>query len=91
MKRSRVPFVTAVYEERVANPPAPGSEPAQSQAYECDLCGKTAEGSPAGSGLLLWWRGDEMRVEEPPLCEDCASRITMGAVAKWAIDGEEES
>jgi hypothetical protein len=31
-----------------------------------------------------------MRVEEPPLCEECASRITMGAVAKWAIEGEEE-
>ena len=62
-----------------------------SQHFTCDLCGKSIEGSPSGSGLLLWHRGDEMRIDEPPLCERCASRVTIGAAVKWALEGEEES
>lgn len=61
-----------------------------SPQFKCDLCGKRIDGLPAGSGLLLWHRGDEMRVDEPPLCEKCASRVTIGAVVKWALEGEEE-
>lgn len=91
------PFVTAVYEERRANevvqaPPLVSctGEEIPAKRFECDLCGKQIEGTPAGSGLLLWHRGDEMRVDEPPLCEKCASRITINAVVKWALEGEEE-
>lgn len=65
------------------------AEPVTSQSYECDLCGQTFEGSPAGSGLFLWSRGDELRVEEPPLCEECASQITIGALMKWELEEEE--
>lgn len=95
MKRKRVPFVTAVYEERVTSPPvqyaASGEpEPELRKHFECDLCGLDCEGTPSGSGLLLWSRGDELRIDEPPLCEECASRITIGAVVKWASEGEEE-
>jgi hypothetical protein len=39
----------------------------------------------------MWWRGSEMRYDEPPLCEECASRITMGVVSKWAVEDEEEN
>jgi hypothetical protein len=58
--------------------------------YECDSCGKSFEGEPAGAGLFLWTRGDEVRYEEPPLCEDCASEITVGALVKWDAEDEEE-
>jgi hypothetical protein len=91
MKSSRAPFVTAVYEECAATRPA--AEPLEDvprKHFVCDLCGKDCEGLPSGSGLLLWSRGDELRIDEPPLCEECASRVTIGAVAKWALEGEEE-
>ena len=44
---------------------------------------------PAGAGRFLWSRGDEYRFEEPPLCEECALRISVGAVLKWESEDEE--
>ena len=61
-----------------------------SRTYQCDACGDSFEGEPAGAGLFLWTRGDEVRYEEPPLCEQCASRITVGALLKWDTEDEEE-
>jgi hypothetical protein len=91
MKHARVPHITAVYWERVLEPGAMSAEQEESkQTFECDLCGEVCNGSPFSSGLMVWFRGDEMRIDEPPLCEDCSSRVTMGAVAKWASEGEEE-
>ncbi len=58
--------------------------------YECDSCGQSFDGEPAGAGLFLWTRGDEVRYEEPPLCEACASEITVGALVKWEAEDEEE-
>ena len=58
--------------------------------YECDACGRLFEGAPGGSGLLVWTRGSEVRYEEPPLCEECASEITIGALLKWDSEEEEE-
>ncbi len=58
--------------------------------YECDSCGQSFDGEPAGAGLFLWTRGDEIRYEEPPLCESCASEITVGALVKWDAEDEEE-
>jgi len=63
---------------------------AGTRAYECDACGRSFDGEPGGAGLFLWTRGDEVRYEEPPLCEDCASRITVGALVKWDTEDEEE-
>jgi hypothetical protein len=54
----------------------------------CDSCGEEIAGSPAGSGLFLWTRGDEVRYEEPPLCEQCACAIAVGGMLAW--EGEEE-
>jgi hypothetical protein len=60
------------------------------RSYECDACGRSFEGEPAGAGLFLWTRGDEVRYEEPPLCEQCASKITVGALLKWDTEDEDE-
>ncbi|HVW26188.1 MAG TPA: hypothetical protein VHC69_12515 [Polyangiaceae bacterium] len=60
----------------------------QQDVVNCDACGEPIEGSPAGSGLFLWTRGDEVRYEEPPLCERCACAIAVGGML--AFEGEEE-
>jgi hypothetical protein len=39
---------------------------------------------------LVWTRGDEVRYEEPPLCDECAMRVTVGALMRWEIEEEEE-
>ena len=65
-------------------------EPAPPKQFECDACGKTFEGTPGGAGLFLWTRGDEVRYEEPPLCDECAQEITVGALTRWDV-GEEEA
>lgn len=70
-------------EESVDEPPPPRS-------YECDACGETFEGTPGGAGLLVWTRGDDVRYEEPPLCEACAAEISVGALMRWAVEEEEE-
>ena len=58
--------------------------------FECDSCGKWIEGEPGGAGLFVWTRGDEVRYEEPPLCEECASEIAVGALIRWESEEEEE-
>jgi hypothetical protein len=62
----------------------------QGRKYECDACGKSFDGEPAGAGLFLWTRGEEVRYEEPPLCADCASEITVGALLKWEAEDQGE-
>ena len=73
----------------VPAPDEPASAPAPRE-YRCDVCGKTFQGLPGGAGLFLWTRGEETRFEEPPLCERCATRITVGALTKWSLEEEEE-
>lgn len=58
--------------------------------FDCDVCGERFDGEPAGSGLFLWTRGDEIRYEEPPLCEQCASKVTLGALMTFEDEEEEE-
>ena len=58
--------------------------------FECDACGKWIDGEPGGAGLFVWTRGDEVRYEEPPLCEECASEIAVGALVRWDSEEEEE-
>jgi hypothetical protein len=60
------------------------------RGYDCDVCGSFFEGEPGGAGLLVWTRGEEVRYEEPPLCEECAMRVTIGALLRWEIEEEEE-
>ena len=81
------PATAATLDEGVAEL---GGSALHGRQYECDACGKSFDGEPAGAGLFLWTRGDEVRYEEPPLCEDCASEITVGALVKWDAEDEEE-
>ncbi len=62
----------------------------QPRGYDCDVCCSFFEGEPHGSGLFIWTRGDEVRYEEPPLCEECANRVTIGALLRFEIEEEEE-
>lgn len=66
------------------------AEPAPKPGYDCDMCGQHFADDPAGSGLFMWWRGEELRVEEPPLCEACAQNVTLDALTRWGIEEEEE-
>jgi len=61
-----------------------------SRSYDCDMCGKHFDGDPGGSGLFMWTRGDEVRFEEPPLCDECASNVTLDALTRWETEEEEE-
>ena len=58
--------------------------------YECDMCGERFDGEPAGAGLFVWTRGEEVRFEEPPLCQECADGVTQGALTRFEIEEEEE-
>lgn len=56
----------------------------------CDACGGALEdGEPFGKGLLTWTRGDELRWEEPGLCERCAHIIGLAALRSFAFEDEE--
>lgn len=60
------------------------------ETFSCDLCGASREGRPAASGLFVWHRGDELRYEEPPLCEECSGALTLGAFFRWSESAGEE-
>jgi hypothetical protein len=77
--------------------PAPGKaadhvpiEPPPARSYHCDNCGRLYPGEPGGAGLFIWTRGDEVRYEEPPLCDRCAYEINIGALMRWSVEEEEE-
>ncbi len=55
----------------------------------CHACDAPIEGEPAGRGLLVFVRGDQVEHEEPPLCERCAHAISMTALYRWEIEEEE--
>ena len=65
-------------------------EAAEERCFVCDLCGETFSGLPEGSGLFMWTRGSEVRVEEPPLCRGCAARLVLGAFHVYQDDSSEE-
>jgi hypothetical protein len=62
----------------------------------CDACGAVLgeqddEDSYGieGRGVYLWARGDQVTLEDAPLCASCASAIGMTALARWEIEEEE--
>jgi len=71
--------------EAIEIPKADSEKP----AVLCDSCGEPIDGSPAGSGLFLWTRGEEVRYEEPPLCERCAYAIAASGTLQLMSEDEE--
>ncbi len=59
------------------------------ESLHCDACGGKIDGEPAGSGLLLWVRGDDVVREEPPLCDQCALAIGMTALMRWEMEEDD--
>ena len=62
----------------------------------CDACGallasdeREGDDGIEGRGVYLWARGDQVTLEEAPLCHSCASAIGMTALARWEIEEEE--
>jgi tRNA U54 and U55 pseudouridine synthase Pus10 len=61
----------------------------EARERRCDVCGgplKRSSEEPA-TGLYVWARGDEVRREEPPLCETCSTAIFAQAL-EWEFDEE---
>jgi hypothetical protein len=69
--------------------PCDDALPISGKKLVCDACGKQIHGEPAGSGLYVWTRGEEVRYEEPPLCAKCANAIGLAALAQWEIEEDE--
>ena len=60
------------------------------EELRCDACSEPIVGEPAGVGMYLWTRGDDVRSEEAPLCAACATAIGMTAIAVTEDDGEDD-
>ena len=59
------------------------------QIVTCHACDAEIEGEPAGQGMLLFVRGDDVVREELPLCERCALAISMTALDRIFFEEEE--
>lgn len=59
------------------------------EPLRCDACDAEIAGEPAGRGLLVFPRGDEVLREEPPLCEACALAIGVTALRLWEMEEED--
>lgn len=66
-------------------PPVPVTDDATVRCHACDA---EITGEPAGHGLLVFPRGDDVLREEPPLCEPCA--LAIGVTALWGFAQDEE-
>ena len=57
----------------------------------CDACEAPIVGEPAGLGVYLWARGEDVHAEDAPLCAACATAIGMTALgAAEDDDGDDE-
>ncbi len=61
----------------------------QKRGLRCDACGAEIAGEPAGHGLTIRVRGDDVVREELPLCGKCAHAIGMTAMYRFAEEEEE--
>ncbi len=59
------------------------------EAVTCNACDAPIRGEPAGRGLFMWKRGDDVQLEEPPLCPRCATAIGVSALRHFEVEEEE--
>ncbi|MBW2527729.1 MAG: hypothetical protein JRI23_26345 [Deltaproteobacteria bacterium] len=64
-------------------------EDEDAEAVRCHVCDGMIRGRPPGAGLLLWTRGDEVRFDSPPLCEECAANVGIAALMRWELEESE--
>lgn len=62
----------------------------RSRDLRCDACDEVVEGEPAGRGILLTTRGDEVRFDEPVLCDHCATAIGLRAKRDLEIEDDQD-
>lgn len=55
----------------------------------CHACDADIDGEPAGHGMMVFVRGDQVVREELPLCERCALAISMTALDRIFFEEEE--
>lgn len=64
------------------------------ETVRCDACGTPItedEGERvAGRGLLVFARGEEVRYEEPHLCNECATAVGITQHRIWDLEDDEE-
>ncbi len=56
----------------------------------CSVCDAAVRDDSGSRGLMVWSRGDEVRYEEPHLCESCGTVLGMLALAEWQREEEDE-
>ena len=72
----------------VARAAPPERSGAEAKAHPMRRVRRGHRGAARGVGLFLWTRGDEVRYEEPPLCERCAYAIAVGGMLQWDVEEE---
>lgn len=80
-----LPTALALRWDGATPPPQPVVDDATLRCHACDA---EIDGEPAGHGLLVFPRGDDVAREEPPLCERCA--LAIGMTALWGFAEEDE-
>jgi len=55
----------------------------------CSVCDEVISGRHS-TGLFMWTRGDDVRFDEPAVCDICSSAIGVAAYYRWCVapDGE---
>lgn len=58
----------------------------------CAVCESSLANTeePATRGLLVFARGEEVRYEEPPLCDACGAAIGVTQRRLWDLEDDEE-
>jgi hypothetical protein len=88
-KSSEAPYISASHRDLY---------PLADELPRCDVCDEPLppvaddDADPfavRGEGMLIWYRGDERRVEARPLCERCGTAVGLKALQRWEIEEEE--
>lgn len=56
----------------------------------CSVCDEVIEGGHS-TGLMMWTRGEEVRFDEPAVCNVCSSAIGVAAFYRWCVGTDDGS
>ena len=60
------------------------------EAVTCSVCDEVIEGGHT-TGLMMWTRGEEVRFDEPAVCNVCSSAIGVAAFYRWCVGTDDGS